>query len=928
MRIDLGKISVTPKGAYNSTTIYERLDIVSDNGNSYLSRIDKNNKSLTDTASWQLLVEGSSIEELSDADIKEKYESNPDTNAFTDADKLKLASLENFDDSVIQTELDTKVDKVAGKSLSTNDFTDADKLKLASLENFDDSAIQTELDTKVDKVAGFGLSKNNFSDADKTKLENLQNFDPSGIIQDLGNKVDKIAGKGLSDNNYSTADKTKLDNINLSNYVLQTSLNSQLTSYVLQSNLNTLLQSYATLNGVQTYSGTKTFTEAPIVPTATLNGHAVNLGQLANANVLSATRWQTARTFTIGNSGKSVNGSANTSWTLAEIGAVADADMMPASRTLSFSTSSSINKYNAIFNEYVNVALNGQGINKTFLPIIEVSDDGATWTNLNLTDTLKYFNAGAVTGLNIPNNFFRFTFRTNDNYNGYFYIGFRTVTLSPGSLVSGKYEHSTDGNTWVENTFGSNSDQVNNFYNSTYFSVQNPSRQYHRLTVQKHSGQNIQLAQIMFLSNLPYDVDRFTVAKSDFDNYFLKTGGVISGNVGIGKTPTEKLDVDGRVRAKAYVFDVNSETLPNQIVTDGTRFSGTSSVGTKRGLMYNDYADLLALSNGMTDAQKTEWKTAMNGGWTTNTMSVGLISPPKVDSTLNSPTWFLLQGANLNLNPNSFAVDIVNLSGNVIVAVPGSQVSLSTTDGTKLRFYANLNALTNGNYKIRLWNGVAYYTTSKTFSVSDTLTHINLSSLAWSKKTYNDNPSSIINASGGSAVLKPDAAVKALADDGVLISSLMSSQFIAAGEDFYIKYTTQALGTVNPSKTTTAKTHISLIPTGTTNDLIPKGICKITHDIQSTYSNASYQFKQVITSFNGVIFIPNNVTVGQDALLEVIIQRVGALYTINITNVANGSTWAFDYIGASEALCLLVQGTNRSMTYENNINFLEAIKLN
>lgn len=400
--------------------------------------------------------------------------------------------------------------------------------------------------------------------------------------------------------------------------------------------------------------------------------------------------------------------------------------------------------------------------------------------------------------------------------------------------------------------------------------------------------------------------------------------------LGIGtQTPSEMLHLsDGRIRAKALVLDVNSETLPNQIVTDGTRFSGTSSGGTKRGLMYNDYADLLALSNGMTDAQKTEWKTAMNGGWTTNTMSVGVISPAKVDSTLNSPTWFLLQGANLNLNPNSFAVDIVDLSGNVIVAVPGSQVSLSTTDGTKLRFYANLNALTNGDYKIRLWNGVAYYTTSKTFLISDTLTHIDLSSLVWSKKTYNDNPSSIINASGGSAILKPDSAVKPLADDGNLISSLMSSQFIAAGEDFYIKYTTQVLGTVNPSITTTAKTYIGLISTGTANDLIPKGICKITHDIQSIYYSEGYKIKQIISSLNGVAFMASGVAINQDASLEIVIQRIGTLYSINITNVANGSTWAFDYTGASEALCLLVQGTNRSMAYENNINFLEAIKLN
>ena len=56
-----------------------------------------------------------------------------------------------------------KVDKVEGKGLSTNDFTDADKTKLDSLENYDDTEVQNTLDTlesgKVDKVEGEGLSE-------------------------------------------------------------------------------------------------------------------------------------------------------------------------------------------------------------------------------------------------------------------------------------------------------------------------------------------------------------------------------------------------------------------------------------------------------------------------------------------------------------------------------------------------------------------------------------------------------------------------------------------------------------------------------------------------------------------------------------------------------------------------------------------------
>ena len=59
------------------------------------------------------------------------------------SDLVNFASksdLENFvdisalADKANRTELDAKVDKVAGKSLSTNDFTDEEKVKLASLE--------------------------------------------------------------------------------------------------------------------------------------------------------------------------------------------------------------------------------------------------------------------------------------------------------------------------------------------------------------------------------------------------------------------------------------------------------------------------------------------------------------------------------------------------------------------------------------------------------------------------------------------------------------------------------------------------------------------------------------------------------------------------------------------------------------------------
>lgn len=50
--------------------------------------------------------------------------------------------------------------------------------------------------------------------------------------------------------------------------------------YVTQTSLNTQLGNYATLAGTQTFSGTNTFNQSPIVPLGTITSHAINLGQM------------------------------------------------------------------------------------------------------------------------------------------------------------------------------------------------------------------------------------------------------------------------------------------------------------------------------------------------------------------------------------------------------------------------------------------------------------------------------------------------------------------------------------------------------------------------------------------------------------------------------------------------------------------------
>ena len=158
----------------------------------------------------------------------------------------------------------------------------------------------------------------------------------------------------------------------------------------------------------------------------------------------------------------------------------------------------------------------------------------------------------------------------------------------------------------------------------------------------------------------------------------------------------------------------------------------------------------------LSEAEKTTWKTEMNGGWTTAEMSVGLISPPIINKNNNNNTWVLLKGTNLNLNPSSFKVEIMNEAGTTVLAtIPNPQVQLYI-NGTDLIFYYNFSILNLGKYKIRLWNGVAYYRTSLFIELVNNVISFNLSNLTWQTKIYNDLVSKNISISPNNVSMSSD----------------------------------------------------------------------------------------------------------------------------------------------------------------------------
>lgn len=57
MKKNLGKIAITPKGVFASNKTYEKLDLVTYEGSSYLSLNNNNTQNVTDAKSWQLIAE-------------------------------------------------------------------------------------------------------------------------------------------------------------------------------------------------------------------------------------------------------------------------------------------------------------------------------------------------------------------------------------------------------------------------------------------------------------------------------------------------------------------------------------------------------------------------------------------------------------------------------------------------------------------------------------------------------------------------------------------------------------------------------------------------------------------------------------------------------------------------------------------------------
>ena len=109
----------------------------------------------------------------------------------------------------INTKLEDYVEKELGKQLSTEDYTTAEKTKLAGLENYDDTTLDSRITANENAITTLNGNSSVLNSVDykvAAGVSEAQTYTDT----ECAKKVDKVVGKQLSTEDYTTAEKTKL----------------------------------------------------------------------------------------------------------------------------------------------------------------------------------------------------------------------------------------------------------------------------------------------------------------------------------------------------------------------------------------------------------------------------------------------------------------------------------------------------------------------------------------------------------------------------------------------------------------------------------------------------------------------------------------------------------------------------------------------
>lgn len=155
-------------------------------------------------ASVKAYVDNTVGSPLTGAEIKTAYEGELDTNAFTDAEKTKLAGI---DTGATDDQTGAEIKLAYEAEANTNAFTDAEQTKLAGIE---DAATADQTGAEIKLAYEGELDTNAFTDAEKTKLAGID----TGATDDQTGAEIKLAYESEANTNaFTDAEQTKLAGI-------------------------------------------------------------------------------------------------------------------------------------------------------------------------------------------------------------------------------------------------------------------------------------------------------------------------------------------------------------------------------------------------------------------------------------------------------------------------------------------------------------------------------------------------------------------------------------------------------------------------------------------------------------------------------------------------------------------------------------------
>jgi len=149
-------------------------------------------------------VEAGATADQTAAEIKAAYESNADTNEFSDAEQTKLAGIEA---NATADQTDSEIKTAYENNANTNAFTDAEQTKLTGIET-GATADQTAAEIKTSYESN--ANTNAFTDAEQNKLTGIE----AGATADQTAAEIRVLVESATDSNvFTDADHTKLNGI-------------------------------------------------------------------------------------------------------------------------------------------------------------------------------------------------------------------------------------------------------------------------------------------------------------------------------------------------------------------------------------------------------------------------------------------------------------------------------------------------------------------------------------------------------------------------------------------------------------------------------------------------------------------------------------------------------------------------------------------